>query len=249
MNIYLDIETIPGQSPELKDEIAAGITPPASMKKPETIAKWAAEQKPAAVEAAWRKCALEGDRGEIVCIAWAIDEGPVRCVHRGVVAGDGKSISEASLIEAFYQGVIDARLGTHGAPPVYIGHNVRDFDLRFIFQRTVILGLYPSVILPHDARPGSQHIYDTMEAWAGWRNRISLDRLCRALQLPVKGSELDNIDIDGAKVWDFVAAGQAAMVAEYCKADVERVRALHKCLTFINALDRRVSTTRIAPVA
>ena len=47
MKIYLDIETIPGQSPELKTEIAATIKPPGSMKKAETIARWEAEEKPA----------------------------------------------------------------------------------------------------------------------------------------------------------------------------------------------------------
>ena len=48
MNIYLDIETIPGQRQGLKDEIGKTITHPGSMKKAETIAKWEAEQKPEA---------------------------------------------------------------------------------------------------------------------------------------------------------------------------------------------------------
>jgi hypothetical protein len=50
--IVIDIETLPTDREDVKQMIAAGITPPGSMKKPETIAKWEAEQKPAAVEEA-----------------------------------------------------------------------------------------------------------------------------------------------------------------------------------------------------
>lgn len=113
---------------------------------------------------------------------------------------------------------------------------MHDFDLRFLFQRTVMLRMHPSVILPYDARPGSDRIFDTMEAWSGWRNRISLDRLCKAFDIPTKGSELGGEDIDGSKVWDYIAAGRAREVAEYCKADVERVREVCKRLTFADGL-------------
>jgi len=242
MNIYLDIETIPGQSPKLKAEVAATITPPGSMKKAETITKWEAEEKPAAIEAAWRKFSFDGDRGEIVCIAWAVDEEPVQCVWRGIAPGDASTVGEDELINTFYDAVIAARRARRGLPPVYVGHNVRDFDLRFLFQRTVMLRMHPSVILPYDARPGSDRIFDTMEAWAGWRNRISLERLCKAFDIPTKGSELGGEDIDGSKVWDYVAAGRAGEVAEYCKADVERVREVYKRLTFAHHFERIPST-------
>lgn len=33
-------------------------------------------------------------------------------------------------------------------------------------------------------------------------------------------------------VWDFVRAGRIADVATYCAGDVERVRAIHKRMTF-----------------
>lgn len=232
MNIYLDIETIPGQWPALRNEIAATLNPPGSMKKADTIAKWEAEQKPAAVEEAWRKCAFDGDRGEIVCIAWAVDDAPVRCAFRGIAAGDNDDIGEARLLDAFFGSLMAASKAAHGRPPAYVGHNVRDFDLRFLFQRAVILGIRPPFALPHDARPGSDRVFDTMEAWAGWRNHVSLDRLCRAFGLPPKGSELGGEAIDGSRVWEFIATGRAAEVAEYCKADVERVRAVHRRLTF-----------------
>lgn len=77
-----------------------------------------------------------------------------------------------------------------------------------------------------------------MTAWAGWGGRVALDRLCAALGLPEKGSEIGE-DIDGAKVWDFVRAGRIEEVAAYCRADVERVRAIHQRLTFGGVLQAR----------
>lgn len=70
-----------------------------------------------------------------------------------------------------------------------------------------------------------------MTAWAGIGNRISLDKLCRVMGIPTKGSEIGD-EIDGSKVWDFVQAGRIADVATYCCGDVERVREIHRRMTF-----------------
>ena len=43
--LYLDIETIPAQSPEAHAAIAENVKPPAQMKKAETIAAWEANDK------------------------------------------------------------------------------------------------------------------------------------------------------------------------------------------------------------
>jgi len=234
MFIYLDIETIPGQAPGLREEIAAGITPPGSMKRPETIAKWEAEEKPAAIEDAWRKTAFHGDRGEVVCIAWAIDRGTVQSVARSPDPQHTEHTCERDVLEQFFYELGHACRPRGGVvvSPTFVGHNVRDFDLRFLFQRAVIHGVRPPVRLPHDSRPGTGDVYDTMTAWAGWGGRLSLDRLCRALGVDTKGSELGGEEIDGSKVWDFVLAGRIADVATYCRADVERVRTVHQRLTF-----------------
>jgi len=234
VNIYLDIETIPGQAPGLKEQIAEGITPPGNYKKPETIAQWEAEQKPALVEQAWRGTAFAGDIGEVVCIAWAVDDEPAQVTFRGL-PGQAHDYPEADVLGLFFAVLKGASQQRHGRLPTFIGHNVREFDLRFLFQRAVILGVRPAFPLPHNAGPGSDRVYDTMEAWAGWRNRVSLDRLCKALGIPCKGAELGGEAIDGSKVWDFVQAGRIEDVAAYCKADVERVRAVHRRLTFADA--------------
>jgi len=226
MKIYLDIETIPGQSEGLKAEIAETITHPGSMKKPETIAKWEAEQKPRAVEDAWRKTAFKGDQGEIICISWAVEDEKPKVVMRDPGGG------ERDMLAMFFAQVMEIMHPGRPQPIEWVGHNVRDFDLRFIYHRAVILDERPPFRLPHDARPGSEWVYDTMTAWAGWGGRISLDALCKALDIPTKGTELDGEEIDGSKVWDFVQAGRVRDVATYCMADVERVRRVYKRMNF-----------------
>ena len=58
--------------------------------------------------------------------------------------------------------------------------------------------------------------------------------ICEALGIPGKGSEFDDPEdeIEGAKVWDAVAAGRIADVARYCNGDVERTRLMHKRMIF-----------------
>lgn len=231
MHVYLDIETIPSQSEAVRAEIEAGISAPASYKKPETIAAWERDEKPAAVEEAWRKTAFNGDRGEIVCIAWAFDNGPARSASRSL------DVTERYVIHEFFDALKEAVYGEPGRPqsPTFIGHNVKDFDLRFLFQRSVIHGIRPPVHLPHDARYNGDRVFDTMTAWAGWGQRISLARLCTALGLPLKGDEIGE-EIDGSMVWDFVKAGRIDEVAAYCRADVQRTREVYKRLTFQEAV-------------
>jgi len=118
--------------------------------------------------------------------------------------------------------------------PTFIGHNIVAFDLRFIFQRAVLNGVIPPSIIPFNARPWDDSVFDTMTAWAGVGNRVSLDKLCGAFGIAKKGSEIGD-DIDGSKVWDYVRTGRIADVVEYCKGDVERVRAIHRRMTFAEA--------------
>jgi predicted PolB exonuclease-like 3'-5' exonuclease len=82
-------------------------------------------------------------------------------------------------------------------------------------------------LIPFDARPYSEFIFDTMTQWAGYGNRISLDRLGRALSLGGKG------DFNGSMVWDAIKNGEIERVAEYCAEDVELTRDIYKRMQFL----------------
>jgi hypothetical protein len=261
MHLYLDIETIPGQRPGLRDEIAAKILPPGSYKKPETIAAWEADEKTALVEEAFRKTSFDGSIGHVISIAFAVDDGRVSRTSVGNARpgiDDGvsyevfRALEAQRLIDAFaiigeeLQALADSRVDHHLGPSRGYGYMVRgewrdsrppigpvtvvahhaDFDLRFLYHRAVILGVPVPSWFPINPRPGSDAVYDTMTRWAGHGGRIGQDRLCEALGIP-RGD-----DIKGSQVYDFWLAGGGAEIADHNVADVERLRAIHRRMTF-----------------
>lgn len=215
MSLYLDIETIPTQSVTIREKIAATVTPPGNISKAETIAAWEADKKPALVKEAIAKTALDGAYGQVCCIGWAFNVEP----PKALVAQD---IGERDLIEQFLgeaERYVQAR---HGHAPSIVGHNVVNFDIRFLWQRAIVLGIRMPGWFPRDPKPWGHETFDTMTAFAGIRGMVGLDKLCEALGIEGKG------DIDGSMIGDLWAAGEIERITEYCKADVERARTVHR---------------------
>ena len=223
--LFLDIETIPNQSPDALDEIRSSITPPGNIKKLESIKAWMDENAESAAEEKWLKTALNGSSGEIVCISWAFKDSEVRSVFRAL--GE----LEVTLLEEFYAAVaMQLPLDQYKAFTRVI-HGSKDlFDLRFLYQRSVICGTKPSFDLCQDHRYNGDTVFDTMTAWAGWGNYCSLDSVCSAL-----GIQSPKGDMDGSKVWETVKAGDIAKVVNYNKADVEALRNVYYRLSFKQA--------------
>jgi hypothetical protein len=103
-----------------------------------------------------------------------------------------------------------------------VGHNVIAFDIRFIWQRAIVLGVRVPSWFPRDPAPWSGVVFDTMTAFAGARGTIGMDRLSRALGFPGKG------DVDGSMVAGMWAAGKYEEIAAYCRSDIERTREIHR---------------------
>lgn len=211
--LYLDIETLPTNDGFVMAEIEDGIKPPANISKAETLDKWDAESKPALVKEAIGKTALSGAWGSICCISFAWgDSEPVGLV-RGE-AGEG-----AMLTDAFAK--MQAIKPQFGLCAI-VGHNVANFDIRFIWQRCFVLGVRVPGWFPRDPKPWSREVNDTMTMWSGQRDFISLDKLCRAMGLRGKGN------MNGGDVAQAWAEGRFDDIKAYCQGDVERVRAVHR---------------------
>ena len=251
IELTFDLETIPDQKPGALDDLLLdtilnfkapstltkdqaaqdlGLTDKDEIKftsKDAMLARWERELAPSkaqeVAEDKWRKTALDGSRGEIAVIGWAFGDEQVNAAHRNMAS----ETSERDLLREFFHDLTDhiTMRGGSFRDIKFIGHNIEAFDLRFLFQRSVINGIRPPVSLT----PGrySDNLLDTMTAWAGWQNRISLDNLCKALGIPSPKGNLD-----GSKVWDYVRDGHIADVAEYCKGDVIATREAYWRMTF-----------------
>ena len=162
-----------------------------------------------------KKLSLSAVTAKIICIGYAV-EPPVGCE---VQALQGE---ETEIINAFWKLAADCNL--------FVGHNILDFDLRFIYQRSIIHQIKPSRDLPF-ARFRNAPIYDTMQEWSKWgREHASLDTLSKALSIPSPKESLD-----GSKVYPYYRAGKLAEIVEYCKRDVDSTRQVYRRLTFTKA--------------
>lgn len=226
MKLYFDIETIPTSNKDVMDNILAGISAPGNYTKPETIAKWMDENVPTIFDKELRKTALDGLYGEIISIAWAIDDNPVDVIYRG-----NEIDKEADVLTGFLyeiNNVKDGR-GNRGVISKWIGHYICGFDLRFLWQRCVINGIKPEVKIPYDAKPWDSNVFDTKIAWTGasqYSGAGSLDALALVMFGEGKG------EINGSNVYDYWMRGEYKMIADYNKKDVEMCRNLYKKMTF-----------------
>jgi hypothetical protein len=225
--LTIDLETIPDQRPGAIDRYLEMVKPPGRYSKPESIAKWMEDNAEAAAVENWKKSALHGIAGEIVSIAWAFDDDPVDAIIRP------HTEPESLLLHKFFDAIRERITVGEGRYPTirWIGHNLLGFDLRFLFQRCVILGVEPPVRLPVDARQGSDKVYDTMIAWEGWKGFVKQDALIEALGIEIETEEgLE--EIDGSMIWDLVQAGRLDVVRKYNKLDVERSRKIYRRMTW-----------------
>lgn len=220
--LFLDIETVGTSRKDVVDYIAAGVKPPATYKKPESIAKWHEEEGPQAIADAVAKTGLDGAFGQVVCIGFQADEMEAPYVLRG--------LEEAELLSIFNDNLKNSIEQKDVMTTSIIGHNVLGFDLRFLMQRFIVNGIKPHHVLQRaaSAKPWEvEKVYDTMIQFAGIGNRISLDKLCLALNIPSpKG------DMDGSMVSQAVAEGRLNEVAEYCARDVAATKAVFNRMTF-----------------
>ncbi len=219
MLITLDIETLPSADPAVREILSAKVKPPGTLKKAESIAKWEAEEKSAAIDEAVARTGLDGTFGQVCVIGLKFDADMVQVIDSS--ASDERTILQRLMRE------LDERI--HGSSrPVFVGHNIHGFDLPFLWKRCVIHKIKPSPWIPFGAKAWSERIADTMLMWDDNRDkRINLDTLCKVLNVPTSKG-----DLDGGKVAEAWAAGRYADIAAYCAADVTATYECYRRMTF-----------------
>jgi DNA polymerase III epsilon subunit-like protein len=155
-----------------------------------------------ALDPADEKGALNALTGRIVCIGMLTDE-------------DGK-LTELALIDEHEHRLLEqfwASLRTSGAD-LLIGHNILNFDLAFIRQRSWILGVPPSRQIDV-RRYYTGEVVDTLQLWANWspRNSVKLDVLSQALGCGHKNGHRKDV----ANWW---AEPDFGSITCYCLEDV-----------------------------
>ena len=220
MNLYIDIETLPTNRPEVAQMLSQDIHAPGNYKKQESIDKWMEENYEKEVEERVRKTSLSGDFGQILAIGYAMDDKDVNVLYRN------EGITESDLLLDFFEHITEEIDDREHRNLTWIGHNIGGFDLRYLQKRCVVHGIRPNPAIPYDKSLFSGAFFDTMYEWAGMRESISQDKLCMALGLPTKPG------MTGADVFDFWKSGRNEEIKAYCRHDVETVRLIHKKLTF-----------------
>lgn len=228
MNLFIDIETIPAQRPDVMEDIKASVKAPGQYKKPESIAEWMKTEGGAAAEEAYRKTGLDGAYGQICVIGMALDDGEPIAIYE--VDWQSRD-AEKNVLMAMNCQLTDWIDSKGLFTTCVIGHNVSAFDLRFLTQRSIVNGIQPHITLGRaaQAKPWeSEKVFDTMAQWTGSSSvRVSLDKLCKALSIPTpKGG------ITGPTVWDAVKEGRISEVADYCAKDVVATREVYRRMTY-----------------
>lgn len=224
INIFIDIETLPTSNQAIKDRAAANVSPPGNYKKPEAIEKWWAETGNDLKAQAGDRTALDGTWGELLMIGLAVNDGPVQLLTR--------SGNEGQLLLSF--GLLlddlckkETVSGQWQSSATWVGHNLQDFDLRFLWQRSKIFNVKLPFKIP-TGKPNyssGPYVYDTMKEWAGYGNRIKQTDLELAF-----GIARDD-DITGADVARMYADGKVDVIEKHCQQDVENLRSIYRRMT------------------
>ena len=156
--------------------------------------------------------ALDALTGRIVCIGMLID--------------DGQIVTEITLADEDERRLITEFWRTIAPSDVLVGHNILDFDLRFLRQRSWILGFEPSRKV--DTRKYySGDVVDTLQLWTNWGNKkgATLDALGVALGCGGKTGSGANV----AKMW---AEQNLDDIKSYCQEDVRLAYRVYCRLTY-----------------
>lgn len=204
--LFFDTETRRTENSAIIRRLTDKVQPPGNYKKPDTIAKWWAEEGQAAIKEAIDRTALDGTYGRLASFAWAQNDDDVECVY-----GDDEVKILNTAREVFTTKGFDLTVAFNG-----------EFDFRFLRQRFIINGI-PAPFTPGLSR--GDYFYDPMREWAGYKGFISQVDLESVLGITREA------DITGADVGDAIDCGDWDAVVKHNVTDVENLRLIYKRMT------------------
>lgn len=179
-------------------------------------------------EDSYLQTSLNWTFGRIVCIGL-------------LVAGDNRPPQELAFVApilpsdsqpeslAKEQTVLRSFWGFVAPDDYFVGHNILNFDLPFLWNRSVICNVCPSRPL-HLCHKSTQFTFDTMQVWAHWpgasgnRQYVRLSTLAQALALPSKSGT-------SGQVYDLWRRQSLDEIRSYCLNDVRIEYDLYRRLT------------------
>jgi hypothetical protein len=200
----------------------AKVAPPANYKKEDTIAQWWATEGEAKKQEAIAATALDGTWGEVFCIGVAVNDGPVEILT---------ALTEYELFENFGEHLnSECQDSIHSGDmwPIiatWVGHNIIDFDLRFLWQRQKLLGITLPFQLP--IKRDSGRVFDTMKEWCGYKDRVSQ----KDLELAFGLKRDDPLPNGGSDVYASYKAGKLDEIKSHCTQDITLLRDLYRRMT------------------
>jgi hypothetical protein len=146
------------------------------------------------------KGALDALTGRIVCICLLID--------------DGSTLKEVAIADEDEAKILTDFWSTVRPTDLLVGHNILDFDLCYIRQRSWIQGVRPSRTVDL-RRFYTLDLKDSLQLWCNWgfKKGVSLDALAGALGFGGKTGHGENVE-----AWWAVRDVDA--IKRYCAQDV-----------------------------
>lgn len=203
--LHLDIETIP-----YKDITDEDLIPPKTMTKPETIAKWKAEEGMADTI---KKHSVDLLLCRVLCIGVAIDNDEPTILY---------SDDEKELFTMLNKWFEDNLLVPERHMVTYSGFNLKGFDFPIIALRMAKYDLpmksYFSLSINKNTR-----FFDLMSTISGFRYGAyySQDAVCAFMGIPLKEG------VDGSMVYDMYKNGMVKEIRDYCRGDVKTVQKIY----------------------
>ncbi len=149
-----------------------------------------------------KKAALDALTGRIVCIGFIVVDEFEAKKAMAIVSDD-----ETKLLSDFWSILRRENIKS------FVAHNGLSFDLPFIWKRSVINQVKPSIQLDL-RRYRSDFVFDTMCVWGNWeiRGNASLNALAGGLGLGTKSGSGDQV----LQLW---REGRHEEIADYCLHD------------------------------